>query len=142
MCACWSRTAAIAIMLAGTVFATSTLVFGAQKTAKDSGYSEAQAKRGATMYSETCAPCHAQDLSGAEAPALAGSDFLGFWDKTPVSELVSKIKDSMPPNAPGSLSQQQAIDIVAHVLRANKFPAGSADLPSDAAALKAITIVK
>jgi hypothetical protein len=59
-----------------------------------------------------------------------------------VSDLVTKIKDSMPASSPGSLSAQQSTDITAFMLQANKFPAGSADLSADAAAQKAITIVK
>ena len=35
-----------------------------------------------------------------------------------------------------------AAEITAFMLKANKFPAGAADLSADAAALKAITIVK
>ena len=37
---------------------------------------------------------------------------------------------------------QENADIVAYMLQVNKIPAGSADLPTDAAALKMITITK
>jgi mono/diheme cytochrome c family protein len=132
----------LAVALIGTFLVGSSTLAGAQKTAKDGVYTAAQAKRGEALYKEQCASCHSADLSGGGAPQLAGADFIGFWDKTPVSDLVMKIKDSMPASSPGSLNAQQSTDITAYMLQVNKFPAGAADLPSDAAGQKAITIVK
>jgi hypothetical protein len=40
----------------------------------------------------------------------------------------------MPPQAPGSVSRQQAVDLVAHVLRSGEFPAGQTDLTATTAA--------
>lgn len=133
----------LAVAVIGTMFlGSSALVLAQNKTAKDGVYSAAQAKRGEALYNEQCASCHSADLSGGGAPALAGADFIGFWDKTPVSDLVVKIKDSMPASAPGSLNAQQSTDITAYILQANKFAAGAADMASDATAQKSITIVK
>ncbi len=132
-----------AVAVIGTIFVgSSTLVLAQNMTAKDGVYSAAQAKRGEALYKEQCASCHSADLSGGGAPQLAGADFIGFWDKTPVSDLVIKIKDSMPASSPGSLNAQQSTDITAFMLQANKYPAGAADLSADAAAQKAISIVK
>jgi mono/diheme cytochrome c family protein len=130
--------------LASVVIGSSTLAVRAEqaKTTKDAVYSEAQAKRGEDLYNAQCASCHASDLSGGGAPALAGADFLGFWDKTPTADLVEKIQASMPANSPGSLTRAQSADITAFMFKANKFPAGAADLTADAAALKGITITK
>jgi S-disulfanyl-L-cysteine oxidoreductase SoxD len=115
---------------------------GQAKTAKDGVYTEAQASRGEGLYGQQCAACHSGDLSGSGAPALAGTEFLGSWDKMPVAELVEKIATSMPSSSPGSLSRDQATDLVAFILKSNKFPAGSDDLTSDDATLKTINIVK
>jgi mono/diheme cytochrome c family protein len=115
---------------------------GQAKTAKDGVYADAQASRGEGLYGQQCAACHSMDLSGSGAPALAGTEFLGSWDKMPVADLVEKIVISMPSSSPGSLSRDQAADLVAFILKANKFPAGSEDLASDAATLKTINIVK
>jgi mono/diheme cytochrome c family protein len=112
------------------------------KTAKDGVYTEAQANRGGGLYDQQCAACHSADLSGSGAPALAGPDFLGSWDRTPVADLVEKIATSMPSSSPGSLSRDQATDLVAFILKSNKFPAGSDDLAADVATLKTINIVK
>ncbi len=113
-----------------------------EKTSKDGVFSDAQAKRGETLYVEQCAACHAADLSGGGAPQLAGSDFLGFWGGTPIEDLVEKIQASMPASSPGSLSRAQSADITAYMLQVNKHPAGANDLPSDAAVLKTIKIAK
>lgn len=129
--------------LAVAFMVSSTAVRAEQaKTVKDGVYSDAQAKKGEGLYTEQCAACHGGDLSGGGAPALAGGDFLGFWDKTPAADLVEKIQSSMPASSPGSLTRAQAAEITAFIFKANKFPAGSADLSADAAALKAINIVK
>jgi len=111
---------------------------GQAKTVKDGVYADAQARRGEGLYGEQCAACHSADLSGSGAPALAGTDFLGSWDKMPIADLVEKIATSMPSSSPGSLSRDQATDLVAFILKSNKFPAGSDDLASDAATLKTI----
>ena len=115
---------------------------GQAKTVKDGVYTDAQASRGEGLYGQQCAACHSGDLSGSGAPALAGADFLGSWNKTPVADLVDKIATSMPSSSPGSLSRDQATDLVAFILKSNKFPAGPGELASDAPTLKTINIVK
>lgn len=133
----------VAAALAVAFMMSTTAVRAEQaKTAKDGVYSEAQAKKGEALYGEQCAACHASDLSGGGAPALAGADFLGFWDKTPMADLVEKIQSSMPASSPGSLTRAQSAEITAYLLKVNQFPAGAGDLSADAAALKAINIVK
>ena len=112
------------------------------KTAKEGVYTEAQASRGEGLYGQQCAGCHASDLSGSGAPALAGADFFSSWDQMSVADLVEKISTSMPSSSPGSLTRVQAADLVAFILKSNKFPAGPAELDSDVAALKLINIVK
>ena len=44
----------------------------------------------------------------------------------------------MPVTKPGSLSRQEVADLLAFVLETNRFPAGDAELPSQAEALKQI----
>src|SRR5262245_53780154 len=135
----------VAVAIVGTILiGSSTLVLAqnGKKTTKDGVFSAAQAKRGEALYKDQCSSCHSADLSGGGAPQLAGADFLGFWDKTPISDLVVKIKDTMPASSPGSLNKGQALDLASFILISNKMPAGSAELPTDDAALKALTIAK
>jgi len=110
------------------------------KTANDRVYSDAQATRGQALYKERCASCHGEALQGQNGPPLVGSEFASVWSAVPLSDLVNKIKNTMPENDPGKLTRQQSADLVALMLRAGKFPAGQADLSADEAALKAITI--
>ena len=112
------------------------------KTVNDGVYTDAQAGRGQGLYGQQCGQCHAADLTGAGGPALVGKDFLGAWGGMSVDDLVEKIATSMPSGAPGSLSRVQSADLVAFILKSNSFPAGSAELDSDATTLKAISIVK
>ena len=101
----------------------------------------AQAKRGQTKYTEVCIACHLADLSGSDqAPALAGAQFIGNWDGLTVSDLADRIRISMPQDNAGSLSSQQAVDIVAYILQANEFPAGENELNTDKGVLKTMTI--
>jgi mono/diheme cytochrome c family protein len=131
-------------LLTGAIALVALSIATAQtKTVWDGVYSEAQATRGKTLYITNCAACHNEGLQGGDlAPALKGEDFLLRWNDKPMSELVDRIAMTMPQDAPGTLKPQENADIVAYMLQANKMAAGAADLPSDAAALKAITITK
>jgi cytochrome c len=109
------------------------------KTTWSGVYSEAQAKRGETLYADKCASCHAPDLTGLDqAPPLSGDDFNINWNDLAVNDLFERIHISMPADKPGSLSRQEAADIVAFVLQKGGFPTGQAELPSEADGLKAI----
>ncbi len=104
-------------------------------------YSEAQAERGAEMYAARCASCHLADLSGeAQSPSLAGIGFAFVWGGRPLSELFGAISRNMPPEQPGGLPPSSYADILAFILRANDYPAGSSELPGDEDALAKFTI--
>ena len=105
----------------------------------DGVYSDAQAQRGETAYRKQCASCHRDDLSGqGQNPALSGDDFKANWNGQTVDDLFEEVQTVMPADHPGSLTREQNADILAFVLKSNQFPAGKADLPSDAASLKQI----
>ncbi len=101
---------------------------GQTRTVTAGVYSETQAARGQQAYESQCVACHGKALEGAVGPPLAGSEFLSVWSARSLNELADKIEKTMPPQAPGSVSRQQAVDLVAHLLRTGKFPAGQADL--------------
>jgi mono/diheme cytochrome c family protein len=105
-------------------------------------YSDAQAKRGEALYADKCASCHAPDLTGLDqAPPLAGADFNTNWNDLAVNDLFERIRISMPADKPGTLSRQETADIVAFILQKGGFPAGQADVPSEAEALKGIKFI-
>ena len=114
----------------------------ADTTVWDGVYTEAQAKRGQQLYQEECSSCHLESLGGADmAPALAGDAFLSQWNDLSVGDLFDRIRISMPQDKPATLSRQAYADLVAHMLKANGIPAGSAELQHDIAELKRIKIV-
>jgi mono/diheme cytochrome c family protein len=102
-------------------------------------YADAQATRGQALYAKQCASCHGDALNGAQGPPLVGDAFLGNWRTQPLSALASKIRNTMPADAPGTLNAAQTADIVAHILKTDGFPAGRTELASTDEALKAIT---
>ncbi len=111
------------------------------KSVVDGVYTEAQATRGAEAYTKDCSSCHGDGLEGdGFAPGLAGSEFLSNWNGTSVGDLFDRIRVSMPPSNPGSVSPQAKADIVAHLLKANKFPPGEAELVKETEALKQIKL--
>jgi len=125
------------IILAAALVATQT------KTTADSVYTAAQAKRGETVYGASCSSCHAPDLSGSgQASSLIGKDFNDAWDGQTLADLFDRIQTTMPGDAPGTLKPADSADVVAFILSKGSFPAGEAELPADAAALKQIKFVK
>ena len=126
-------------MVAALAIGVSHGVVRAQdKTVWDGVYSDAQAKRGETLFGDKCAMCHGADLSGGDAPSLVGSEFSGNWDDLSLGDLAERIRVSMPQDNPQSLTRDQVADLVAFILSRNRMPAGQADLPGQAEPLKAI----
>ena len=88
-----------------------------------------QANIGQVAFQATCAKCHQADLSGgAEAPPLAGPQFMSAWRGRTTSELYTKIVTSMPADNPRTLSDQAVGALVAFILRQNGAPAGAQEL--------------
>ena len=101
-------------------------------------YTTAQAAEGKDLYAGACATCHGPNLHGSfEAPTLTGK-FIANWSGSSVGELHSYVQHAMPLFAPGSLTPEDNAKIVAYMLQANGYPAGTKPLPSDAAALNKI----
>jgi hypothetical protein len=113
------------------------------RTVWDSVYTLNQATRGETLYAKTCARCHGASLSGGdESPPLAGGAFLGNWNGLPLSDLHTRIRTTMPSDSVGvyETNRQLVTDVIAHLLKANGFPAGQVELPTSLDSLKDIVI--
>lgn len=88
-----------------------------------------QVARGAALYGEQCAGCHgAQGQGQGKAPPVVGSAALprdprpGSARTTPfttAADVIAFVQATMPPKKPGSLTQEQASDVVAFALHAN-----------------------
>jgi len=128
-----------------SVFQSSYTAIDAQgsKSVTQGVFTAEQAKRGAGLYKENCSFCHGEDLKGTDVvPGLADNAFWGYWSEKSVGDLFEKINTSMPATAPGSLTVVQTADIVAHILNAQKFPAGSTELATKLEELKPIMLAK
>jgi S-disulfanyl-L-cysteine oxidoreductase SoxD len=111
------------------------------KTTQDGVYTDDQAARGKTQYSQNCASCHLDDLSGSgQALPLSGDSFMQSWEGQTIDDLFEVIHDTMPQDKPGSLTPDVTADVISYILKFNKFPAGATELTSDPAALKSIVI--
>jgi mono/diheme cytochrome c family protein len=113
------------------------------KTTMDGVYTDDQAKRGKAQYSQTCASCHMDDLSGSgQALPLAGDAFLQVWEGQTVNDLFQLILTTMPQDKPGTLTPEATLDVAAYLLQYNQFPSGKEELKNDPDVLKAILITK
>jgi mono/diheme cytochrome c family protein len=121
--------------------AAAALQEGASASVWDGVYSEEQARRGETAYREACLNCHGAELEGGDmTPALTGGVFTSNWNDLSLGDLFERIRTTMPLDKPGALSRQQNVDVVAFVLKANLWPAGTTEMPRDLGALKQIRI--
>jgi mono/diheme cytochrome c family protein len=134
------RTAVLALIAIWTLGVMhSSVTAQAPKSVWDGAYTDEQAQRGADFYAKDCAECHQQELTGdGFAPGLAGSEFLNAWNGLTVGDLFERIRISMPPGKENAVSNQAKADIVAHILKFNKFPVGKTELGAQTEALKTI----
>lgn len=131
----------IGVLAAGLPVARHVLAAQSSKSVVDGVYTDAQAARGQALYTKSCTVCHGDPPVGtAMAPGLAGDDFLATYNGMTAGDLYTKISKTMPGDDPGSLKPEDTVDLIAYLFKANKWPAGSVDLPGDLSALKQIRI--
>ncbi len=88
------------------------------------------ATRGATLYTQQCASCHGAGLEGRNGPSLEGGDFRSRWA---TSDLIDKIRNTMPQENPGKLSAAQSADLAAYIQQAGKTVANAGPATAPAA---------
>lgn len=80
-------------------------------------FTSGQVSAGKSIYSNNCASCHGGSLEGTnDAPALSGDFFSAYWDGKTVADLYNYMHDFMPPTAPGTLAEEDYLNITAYVL--------------------------
>jgi hypothetical protein len=102
-----------------------------RKTVLDGVYTASQAERGKAAYAASCASCHRADLTGFSGPPLKDDLFMDRWREFNVEVVFNLIRNTMPANSPGTLSEDKYLDILAYILQANNLPAGSKNLSVD-----------
>ena len=104
-------------------------------------YTEEQATRGEGIYYGRCAACHGPQLEGGDmTPGLVGGVFTSTWNDLSVGDLFERIRIGMPLDRPNTLSRAQTADVTSFLLKTNKWPAGSVELPRELPALNEIKI--
>jgi mono/diheme cytochrome c family protein len=137
---------AVAIIVSGAIGASYSALHAqddasTQRSVWDGVYTEEQAKRGQPLYTQHCASCHGDSMTGGEmAPPLVGGEFLANWNGLTVGDLFERIRTTMPLSKPGKLSREVNSDITAYMLNFGQFPAGQTELPRDTQLLKQIRI--
>jgi hypothetical protein len=112
------------------------------RSPQDGIYTDAQANRGASGYSEMCAVCHNTDLSGTElAPPLTRAALTGKWGSRSLGDLFEYMQTFMPLNSPGGVTRQRNAEILAFILKQAQFPAGREDLSSKYELLTEIRLI-
>ena len=103
------------------------------RSVNDGVYLAAQAARGQVLYDDQCASCHGPIRAFVpEMAALLGDHtFRANWRGRSLAELFGLIRETMPQDAPGSLSPQQSAELVAYILSGNRKPAGDTLLADD-----------
>jgi mono/diheme cytochrome c family protein len=113
------------------------------KTTLDGVFTVDEAARGKAQYNTTCSACHMEDLSGSgQALPLAGDAFMDIWEGQTMNDFLELVQGTMPQDKPGSLTADQALDVMSYILQQNKFPTGKEELKNDPDALKNILITK
>src|SRR5688572_29907523 len=70
-------------------------------------YTKEQSGRGQDVYAGYCKNCHTPE-------SHTGEVFKTKWSGRRLSELYEYIRDQMPKNAPGSLSDEEYVDVMAY----------------------------
>jgi S-disulfanyl-L-cysteine oxidoreductase SoxD len=96
-------------------------------------YTDEQATRGKDVYFGSCRSCHSPQ-------SHTGATFATWWKGKQLSDLYGFVHTRMPKNDPGSLSAEDAADVVAYLLKMNAMPVGPNELYPDADSLKQFRI--
>ena len=112
-----------------------------QRTVWDGVYTDEQATRGEALYGEHCVKCHGATLqgNGEGALPLTGATFKSTWNDVTLGAMFDRVRLSMPQDKPATMTRQQIADLLAFILRANKFPAGTSELSRQTDLLNTIT---
>jgi mono/diheme cytochrome c family protein len=107
-------------------------VNGQARSVRDGVFTDAQADRGAKVFSQFCIACH-------KTERFVGDQLKPWLDQT-ADVLYRAIRLKMPEDNPGGLTRQQYADIVAYVFKLNGFKPGSDELAGNDEAMRGILV--
>jgi cytochrome c len=129
----WTLVLAACILVLATDIHAQSPATNGQRSTKEGVYNREQWLRGRDLYAGMCAGCH-------QAVTHVGPVFTVSWAGKKLSDLFGFLRERMPKNDPGSLSEQDYVDVMSYMLRLNGMPAGVEELPADSVALTKIRI--
>jgi mono/diheme cytochrome c family protein len=92
-------------------------------------FSAAQATRGEQVVDQTCSSCHQPDR-------FIGPNFVDAWNNRRVNDFYSLVRSTMPVDNPGGLKDQDYLDVVAYLLKANHATPTADSLSADTTAMR------
>lgn len=96
-------------------------------------FTEAQAAQGDTVFQWFCASCHEQNFH-------TGEQFRMSWLGRTLRDYFRTIRNTMPEDNPGGLSDEQYVAVIAYIMKLNGYPSGAEPLKADTLELKRIRI--
>ncbi len=96
-------------------------------------FSAEQATRGKTVFDATCSACHS-------IGDFRGNAFIYSWRRRTAWNLYQQVVQTMPEDAPGSLPDQEYVDVIAYLLQLNGHRAGDGELSATQASLGQIPV--
>jgi len=85
-------------------------------------FTAAQVERGRGVFEFVCGECHSLG-------DFRGSTFLYEWRRRTAWNFFRTVSETMPDDAPGSLTDAEYVDVVSYVLSLNGYAPGERELP-------------
>ncbi len=101
------------------------------RTINDGVYTREQAKVGEALYATQCIACHDKKYFRPVFKA---------WDGRTLGLLYTVMSTSMPESNPGALPRKDYVDILAYILKLNRYKDGDTELNFENGMLDEITI--
>lgn len=98
-----------------------------------STFTFAQVEAGELTFSESCSDCHSTS-------EFRGSDFQYRFRRRTAWHLYRMVTETMPEDAPGSLSSDSYVAVVSYILSMNGYEAGETPLTATEEALGALPL--
>jgi len=98
------------------------------ETAISVSFTAEQVQRGRRDFSQICGECHSTS-------EFRGRTFLYDWRRRTAWDFFRQLTETMPDDAPGSLTDQEYVDVTAYVLGMNGYDAGESELAAAEAEL-------
>ncbi len=104
-------------------------------------YTDAQAEAGKLTFQSNCAVCHGPTLEGRSGPALKGPSFATPQAHFSVGDIFKILSLNMPAPAPGTLPQEDYVNIMSFLLQQNGYPAGATALTFEGAGKSRVKLI-